>query len=106
MRATVASLEVEIDSLRKSAAARNEDIESSSTTASTTAARPAAVRSNAEEGWQTIRLSRPPASKPPSTAPRQSIIFRWLRNYFTGGNSLVRAGVVILFFGVAFLLRY
>ena len=31
---------------------------------------------------------------------------RWVREYFTGGNTLVRVGIVILFFGVAFLLRY
>jgi uncharacterized membrane protein len=29
-----------------------------------------------------------------------------VREYFTGGNTLVRVGVVILFFGVAFWLRY
>src|SRR5581483_5742134 len=33
-------------------------------------------------------------------------IFRFLRDYFTGGNTLVRVGVLILFFGIAFLLRY
>jgi len=31
---------------------------------------------------------------------------RLVRRFFTGGNALVRAGVVVLFFGVAFLLRY
>jgi uncharacterized membrane protein len=31
---------------------------------------------------------------------------RVLREYFTGGNTLVRVGIVILFFGVAFLVRY
>jgi uncharacterized membrane protein len=30
----------------------------------------------------------------------------FVRDYFTGGNTLVRVGVIILFFGVAFLLRY
>lgn len=29
-----------------------------------------------------------------------------LRHYFTGGNALVRAGVIVLLFGVGFLLRY
>jgi uncharacterized membrane protein len=29
-----------------------------------------------------------------------------IRGFFTGGNALVRAGVIVLFFGVAFLLRY
>jgi uncharacterized membrane protein len=31
---------------------------------------------------------------------------RLVRQFFTGGNALVRAGVVVLFFGVAFLLSY
>jgi uncharacterized membrane protein len=31
---------------------------------------------------------------------------RVLREYFTGGNTLVRVGIIILFVGVAFLLRY
>jgi uncharacterized membrane protein len=36
-------------------------------------------------------------------APREpSFIWRW----FTGGNTLVRVGVVVLFFGIAFLLKY
>ncbi|MGO9934110.1 MAG: DUF2339 domain-containing protein [Steroidobacteraceae bacterium] len=29
-----------------------------------------------------------------------------IRNFFIGGNTLVRVGVIVLFFGVAFLLRY
>ena len=29
-----------------------------------------------------------------------------IREFFTGGNTLVRVGILILFFGVAFLLRY
>jgi len=32
--------------------------------------------------------------------------WRVVRDYFTGGNTLVRVGIVVLFFGVAFLLRY
>jgi uncharacterized membrane protein len=31
---------------------------------------------------------------------------RQIREFFTGGNLIVRVGVVVLFFGVAFLLRY
>jgi uncharacterized membrane protein len=31
---------------------------------------------------------------------------RMVREYFTGGNTLVRVGIIILFFGIAFLLRY
>jgi uncharacterized membrane protein len=33
-------------------------------------------------------------------------VFHFLREFFIGGNTLVRVGVLILFFGVAFLLRY
>ena len=33
-------------------------------------------------------------------------ILGYIREYFTGGNTLVRVGIIILFFGVAFLLRY
>jgi uncharacterized membrane protein len=40
--------------------------------------------------------------KPPSKGLEESAIWRWL----TGGNTVVRVGVVVLFFGVAFLLRY
>lgn len=31
---------------------------------------------------------------------------RQIREFFTGGNLIVRVGVVVLFFGIAFLLRY
>jgi len=30
----------------------------------------------------------------------------WLKNWFTSGNTLVRVGAVVLFFGVSFLLKY
>ncbi len=30
----------------------------------------------------------------------------WIVSYFTGGNVVVRVGVIVLFFGVAFLLKY
>ena len=33
-------------------------------------------------------------------------VIKLIRDYFTGGNTLVRVGIIILFFGVAFLLRY
>jgi uncharacterized membrane protein len=45
------------------------------------------------------RPSRPPpAAEPPWIAA--------IRRFITGGNAMVRIGVVVLFFGVAFLLRY
>ena len=42
----------------------------------------------------------PPAA--PAPAPTDNFITRWL----FGGNTLVRVGIVLLFFGVAFLLKY
>ena len=54
-------------------------------------------------------LSSPPprpaygAGEPPVAPPREpSALWRWI----TGGNAMTRVGIVILFFGVAFLLRY
>ncbi len=35
-----------------------------------------------------------------------SVVTTWLTNYFTGGNLLVRIGGVVLFFGLAFLVKY
>ena len=58
----------------------------------------------------------PEESRPPEEArlpreevwvqPEETLLVRAIREYFTGGNTLVRVGVVILFIGVAFLLRY
>jgi uncharacterized membrane protein len=42
--------------------------------------------------------------RPPGSAI--DALVRIVRDYFTGGNTLVRVGIIILFFGVAFLLRY
>lgn len=39
---------------------------------------------------------------PPSEPPQPSALW----NFFFGGNTLVRFGVIVLFFGVAFLLKY
>ena len=43
----------------------------------------------------------PPLRAPP-IAPKPNPVWTW----FTGGNALTRIGVIVLFFGVAFLLRY
>ncbi|MBI3898352.1 MAG: DUF2339 domain-containing protein [Gammaproteobacteria bacterium] len=58
----------------------------------------------------------PTVSQPASTPARQSappavpnpidVAINFVREFFTGGNTLVRIGIVILFFGVAFLLKY
>jgi uncharacterized membrane protein len=49
-------------------------------------------------------------ARPSASGPRREGLgdaaVRVLREYFTGGNTLVRVGIIILFFGVAFLLRY
>ena len=42
----------------------------------------------------------------PARPGAESRFLSAIREYFTGGNTLVRVGVLILFFGVAFLLRY
>lgn len=40
------------------------------------------------------------------TAPHEFPLFTWVREYFTGGNLVVRSGIIVLFFGVAFLLKF
>jgi uncharacterized membrane protein len=44
------------------------------------------------------------SSRPPLLPP--AIFWDWFWKWWTGGNALVRVGVVVLFFGVAFLLKY
>jgi len=48
----------------------------------------------------------PPAAAPAAAENQLEQIIRNAWGYVTGGNVLVRIGVVILFFGVAFLLKY
>jgi len=43
-----------------------------------------------------------PAAAPPKAPPQPDPFTRWL----FGGNTLVRVGVIVLFFGVAFLLKF
>jgi uncharacterized membrane protein len=52
--------------------------------------------------------SERPAPVPPLSQERATElpIIGAIRGFLTGGNTLVRAGVIVLFFGVAFLLRY
>lgn len=47
-----------------------------------------------------------PAAPPPEPDPPQPNIIDHAWNWITGGNALVRVGVIVLFFGVAFLLKY
>jgi uncharacterized membrane protein len=57
---------------------------------------------HAELSQPDLPRAAPPAYRPPPEHPLAAAI----RNFFTGGNTLVRVGVIVLFFGVAFLLRY
>ncbi len=53
---------------------------------------------------QTIEATAP---QPQASGPsREPPVIAAIRSFFTGGNTLVRVGVIVLFFGVAFLLRY
>ena len=67
---------------------------------------PAAAASTNEVRYTDLPSWSPPRSLGTSHPPRENPIVALVREYFTGGNALVRAGVVVLFFGVAFLLRY
>ena len=51
----------------------------------------------------TTRIVKP---KKPIVPQEPSWLMQMLTNYFTGGNLLVRIGGVILFFGLAFLVKY
>jgi uncharacterized membrane protein len=48
----------------------------------------------------------PPASPESHSSAQEPAVIAAIRSFFTGGNTLVRVGVIVLFFGVAFLLRY
>ncbi len=65
-----------------------------------------AEAATATHKWEAqVSAPRPPAEPayvPPEPATEPNPIVKWL----LGGNTLVRVGVVILFFGVAFLLKY
>jgi uncharacterized membrane protein len=77
-------------------------------------ARPTATAHPAPAPHPTVMAHPAPASHP-SPAPSLAgagagesdiPIVNAIRRFVTGGNALVRAGVIVLFFGVAFLLRY
>jgi len=70
---------------------------------------PARAREQAQEPLadQHQRPVRGEAFALPAAAPDSVMrIINVIRGFFLGGNSLVRAGIIVLFFGVAFLLRY
>jgi len=86
-------LDLQIDALKKAdTPARQAD--------GTLAASPTPQRDAAPES---DRLSTHQAAH---GAPREPAEPNWFTRWLFGGNTVVRAGIVILFFGVAFLLKY
>jgi uncharacterized membrane protein len=73
-----------------------------------------APRAQPDRPWRDIEPTNPaPSPSVPGQpavaaahASAQDKVVAAIRNFFTGGNTLVRVGVIVLFFGVAFLLRY
>src|SRR3989304_6644254 len=51
-------------------------------------------------------IVEPGAARPGTVWPQRPSAPPALWNFFFGGNTLVRVGVIVLFFGVAFLLKY
>jgi uncharacterized membrane protein len=47
-----------------------------------------------------------PAASTPAAPPPLAGVFGFIRDWFTGGNTVVRVGVIVLIFGVGFLLKY
>jgi uncharacterized membrane protein len=71
-------------------------------------ARPWPVPSSAQE-LRKLREVEPPRVTAPQVPGAPSMYDRIesaVRGYFTGGNLVVRVGIIVLFFGVAFLLKY
>ena len=66
----------------------------------------AATRPLFEEKRSPVTVVPDSSSVPARRLPNDSAPLAWLRQYFTGGNLVVRAGIIVLFFGVAFLLKF
>ncbi len=63
-------------------------------------------REEASRDFATVAASREPLRRGAASAATAPLRPNPLWTWFTGGNTLTRIGVVILFFGVAFLLKY
>ena len=62
-----------------------------------------------ENAWRAAPEPREPAPKSAVEGWLDKVFDKarqWVVSYFTGGNLMVRVGILILFFGVAFLLKY
>jgi uncharacterized membrane protein len=66
----------------------------------------APVEPSAETVARWPRPVAPPTPPPPAPPSKPAFQDSPLWSWITGGNTLVRVGIVILFFGVAFLLKY
>jgi uncharacterized membrane protein len=75
------------------------------------------MQAQPDRPWEEIEPSTPKPNPPPRvplprasaaahSSAKEPALIAAIRNFFTGGNTLVRVGVIVLFFGVAFLLRY
>ena len=49
--------------------------------------------------------SEEPYTPPPLPQPIEAAV-NWVKNFFTTGNIIVKVGVTVLFFGIAFLVKY
>jgi len=128
LRGKLKALEGELGALRKAVAQQAGRERESRATESKPPSTAPEVQSTAPEGGprNATRPPHPTSSSQPSAGawavpppgqPRPRVVqprredfvdaaVRVVREYFTGGNTLVRVGIIILFFGVAFLLRY
>jgi uncharacterized membrane protein len=111
VRGRILTLEQELAKLRATLKRRDSDASSSSRPAASPTPAPF-VSSPAVPPLSALeelrRDERPLAERSSAEPLRKSNtpILNAVREFFTGGNALVRAGVIVLFFGVAFLLRY
>ncbi len=118
LEARLRALETAVQELRRQLAGAPADMAVAASSPETTAAPPASTREGppppeAARGEPAPPEPAPfpaPAAVAPAAAGASTVetpnsfhrFWRWL----TGGNALVRVGVVVLFFGVAFLLKY
>ncbi len=83
----------------------HEDTDKNPTTINQDSNRATASKSNSKfEYTQNTKDSADPKESPFDHAC--SFIIKKVKDYFTSGNTIVRVGIVVLFFGVAFLLKY
>ncbi|MCA8060819.1 DUF2339 domain-containing protein [Burkholderia sp. AU38729] len=66
----------------------------------------AAIRASATPAAPAPAPSAPPAPPKPREPDLVERAFRAARDWLLGGNTVVRVGIIVLFFGVAFLLKY